>query len=164
LLSKKKDTFAFLRFKKIMSIRKPHHVMLDLLRNEKKDISNIYVSPIMSGLVQLSLPLGIQAIIGFVLGGAFSTSLSILIALVILGVLLAGFMPIQQMKIIEKLQQKILHHYAFSFKMDLIQIDLRKNDTIYFPELMNRFLDISGLQKGLSKVLLDIPLASIQII
>ena len=41
-----------------------------LVREEKSEISSIYFYAILSGLIQLSLPLGIQAIIGFVLGGA----------------------------------------------------------------------------------------------
>jgi len=34
----------------------------------------------------------------------------------------------------------------------------------HLPELMNRFFEIISLQKGLSKILLDIPLAVIQIV
>ena len=50
-----------------------------LMREEKTEISSIYFYAILSGLIQLSLPLGIQSIIGFVLGGAMSTSLVLLI-------------------------------------------------------------------------------------
>jgi ABC-type bacteriocin/lantibiotic exporter with double-glycine peptidase domain len=73
-------------------------------------------------------------------------------------------LQLQQMKIIEKMQQKLFHSYAFMFKKNLMELDLKKSDDFYFPEMMNRFLDISTLQKGFSKILLDIPLASIQIL
>jgi UDP-glucuronate decarboxylase len=49
-----------------------------------------------SRIIQLSLPLGVQSIIGFVLSGTFSTSLMVLISLVITGVLSAGLLQIQQ--------------------------------------------------------------------
>jgi len=136
----------------------------NLITSEKKEVSNIYVFAILSGIIQLSLPLGVQSIIGFVLSGTFSTSLMVLISLVIVGVLSAGLLQIQQMKIIEKIQQKIFHKYAFLFKKSLLDIDLKQADDAYLPETMNRFLDVTTLQKGLSKILLDIPLASIQII
>jgi len=136
----------------------------NLITSEKKEVSNIYVFAILSGIIQLSLPLGVQSIIGFVLSGTFSTSLMVLISLVIVGVLSAGLLQIQQMKIIEKIQQKIFYKYAFLFKKSLLDIDLKKADDAYLPEIMNRFLDVTTLQKGLSKILLDIPLASIQII
>lgn len=147
-----------------MNTSAPFKRLIELLREEKSAIYHIYIFAIFSGLIQLSLPLGVQAIIGFVLGAAFSTSLVVLIILVILGVLFAGLLQIQQMKIIETLQQKLFHRYAFLFKKSMIDLNLKKSDDLYFPEAMNRFLDIGGLQKGLSKILLDIPLASIQII
>jgi ABC-type bacteriocin/lantibiotic exporter with double-glycine peptidase domain len=56
-----------------------------LVQEEKSEISSVYFYAILSSLIQLSLPLGIQAIIGFILGGAMSTSLVILIFLVVLG-------------------------------------------------------------------------------
>ena len=56
--------------------------ILDIVRFERKEISAIYFYAILNGLVQLSLPLGIQFIISFVLGGSFSTSLVLLIIFV----------------------------------------------------------------------------------
>lgn len=142
----------------------PFQKLTALLATQKKEIYAIYTFAIVSGIIQLSLPLGVQSIIGFVMGGSFSTSLIVLIGLVLLGVYLSGNLQIQQMKVIEKIQQWLFHRYAFLFKSSLLNTDLKKADDGYFPELMNRFLDISTLQKGLSKILLDIPIASIQII
>ena len=142
----------------------PFKRLTELILNEKKDISNIYVFAIFNSIIQLSLPLGVQAIIGFVLSGVFSSSLIVLISFVIAGVFFSGMLHLQQMKIIEKVQQKIFHYYAFAFNQNLLAIDLKKADKFYFPELMNRFLDVTTLQKSFSKVLLDIPLASIQIV
>src|SRR5215203_2819003 len=135
-----------------------------LVREEKSEISSIYFYAILSGLIQLSLPLGIQAIIGFVLGGAMSTSLVILITLVVMGVLINGILQMNQMKIIERIQQKIFVRYSFAFTTHIPKLDLQKIDGFYLPELVNRFFDIPVLQKSLSKILLDFPLAITQII
>jgi ABC-type bacteriocin/lantibiotic exporter with double-glycine peptidase domain len=135
-----------------------------LLREEKSEISSIYFYAVLSGIIQLSLPLGIQAIIGFVLGGAMSTSLAILIGLVVIGVLCNGILQMNQMKIIERIQQKIFVRYSFAFTNHIPRLDLQKIDGFYLPELVNRFFDIPVLQKSLSKILLDFPLAATQIL
>ncbi len=134
-----------------------------LLRNEKSEISSVYFFALLSGLIQLSLPLGIQSIIGFVLGGAMSTSLIILITLVVIGVACNGLLQLSQMKVIERIQQKIFVRYSFAFTTHLPMLDLNKIDDYYLPEMVNRFFDIPVLQKSLSKILLDFPLAITQI-
>jgi ATP-binding cassette, subfamily B, bacterial len=91
-------------------------------------------------------------------------SLVVLILLVVLGVFSAGIMQINQMKLIEKIQQKIFVRYSFAFAEHIPKLDLKKTDNVYLPELINRFFDIPVLQKSLSKILLDIPTASIQIL
>lgn len=135
-----------------------------LVREEKSEISSIYFYALLNGLIQLSLPLGIQAIIGFVLGGAMSTSLIILITLVVIGVLFTGLLQMNQMRIIERIQQKIFVRYSFAFTHHIPRLDLQKMDGFYLPELVNRFFDIPVLQKSLSKILLDFPIAVTQIL
>jgi len=138
--------------------------IFNLVKLERKEISAVYFYAILNGLIQLSLPLGVQAIIGFVLGASMRASLIVLIILVVTGVLVAGIMQVNQMKIIEKIQQKLFVRYSFAFAEHIPKLDLKKTDTIYLPELVNRFFDIPVLQKSLSKILLDIPTASIQIL
>lgn len=138
--------------------------ILSLVKLDRKEISAVYFYAILNGLIQLSVPIGIQAIVGFVLGASMRASLIVLILLVVMGVLSAGIMQINQMKLIEKIQQKIFVRYSFAFADHIPRLDLRKNDSVYLPELVNRFFDIPVLQKSLSKILLDIPTASIQIL
>ena len=142
----------------------PVRKILSLLRLERKEITAVYFYAVLNGLIQLSLPIGVQSIIGFVLGASMRASLVVLIALVVLGVLIAGIMQVNQMKIIEKIQQKLFVRYSFAFINHIPALDLKKTDHIYLPELMNRFFDLPVLQKSLSKILLDIPTASIQIL
>ncbi len=138
--------------------------ILNLVKLERKEITAIYLYAVLNGLIQLSLPLGIQAIISYVLGASMRASLVILIALVVVGVLAVGLMQVNQMKIIEKIQQKIFVRYAFAFATHIPRLDLKKNDAVYLPELVNRFFEVPVLQKSLSKILLDIPTATIQIL
>ncbi len=135
-----------------------------VLTKEKKDVASIYIYAILNGLVQLSIPIGIQAIVSYVMGATMVTSLYILIGFVVFGTLLAGFFRIRVMQIIEKIQQKIFVEYSLAFAEKLPKVNLAATQKYYLPELVNRFFDIPNLQKGMSKILLEIPTAFIQIL
>jgi len=134
------------------------------ITKEKKDVASIYIYAILSGLVQLSIPLGIQAIVSYVMGATMVTSLYILIGFVVFGTFLAGFFRIRVMQIIEKIQQKLFVEYSLAFAEKLPKTDLGTTKKYYLPELVNRFFDVPNLQKGISKILLEIPTALIQIV
>ena len=138
--------------------------ILEILKHEKREIYAIYFYAILAGLVQLSLPLGIQAIISFVFGGAVSTSVVLLIGLVVFGAVIYGYFQVSQMKIIEKIEQQLYVRYAFQYAYILPRLDIKATENYYRPELMNRYFDIMILQKGISKLLLDVPTATIQIL
>jgi ATP-binding cassette subfamily B protein len=138
--------------------------LFQYITKEKKDVGNIYIYAILSGLVQLSIPIGIQAIVSFVMGATMVTSLYILIGFVVLGTFLVGFFRIRVMQIIEKIQQKIFVEYALAFAEKLPRINLTASKKYYLPELVNRFFDAPNLQKAIAKLLLEIPTALIQIV
>ena len=143
--------------------KSPLSRILDLVKLEKAEIWSIYFYAILNGFILLSIPLGIQYIVGFVMGASFRASIYILIFLVVIAVLISGLMQINQMKIIEKIQQRIFVRYAFTYADVIPRLDLKKADGIYLPELINRFFDTATLQKSLAKILLEIPTATIQI-
>jgi ATP-binding cassette, subfamily B, bacterial len=145
-------------------LRKPLMRLGQVLKLEKKEIGAIYFYAILAGLLNLSVPLGIQAIINFVLAGALSTSMVVLILLVVMGVFCTGLLQIGQMKIIEKVQQRIFTRYSFEFAWRIPKLDMQKVDRYYLPEMVNRFFDTIVLQKSLSRLLLDIPTATIQVL
>jgi ABC-type bacteriocin/lantibiotic exporter with double-glycine peptidase domain len=140
----------------------------EVIRLEKKEVSAIYFFAILSGLIQLTLPLGIQAIINFAQAAAgqskLPASMWLLILLVVLGVLASGVMQISQMRVVEKIQQRIFTRYAFEFTYKIPRLTTSATENYYLPELVNRFFDTVSLQKALSKLLVDIPLAVIQIL
>jgi ABC-type bacteriocin/lantibiotic exporter with double-glycine peptidase domain len=143
---------------------KPFRRLWQVVNLERKEIGSIYLYSILNGLLQLSVPLGIQAIINFALAGSLSTSMIVLIIAVVAAVFLTGLMQIGQLKIIEKIQQRIFARYALEFAWRLPKMSMQTVDKHYLPEVVNRYFDIISLQKSLSKLLLDIPVASIQIL
>jgi ABC-type bacteriocin/lantibiotic exporter with double-glycine peptidase domain len=134
-----------------------------MLKPDSSEIKNVYTYAIFRGLVNLSMPLGIQAIINLIQGGRFSTSWVILVALVSGGIALTGLLQIYQLRIVENLQQKIFARAAFEFAYRVPRIKMDQLYKLYAPELMNRFFDIINIQKGLTKILIDFTAAALQI-
>lgn len=142
----------------------PVQRFIRLLSNDKKDLAYIYVFAILNGLVNLSLPLGVQAIIGFILTGSVSTSWLVLVTIVLIGIALTGVLQILQLSILEKMQQRMFARASLEFAYRIPRIkqeSIRKYDP---TELMNRFFDILTVQKGLPKVLLDFSTSILNII
>jgi len=135
-----------------------------LLSPDRKEIRNIYVYAIFSGIINLSLPLGIQAIINLIQGGQVSTAWMVLVAVVVAGVAIAGVLQIAQLRITENLQQKIFARSAFEFAYRIPKVKMEAIYKHYAPELMNRFFDTLTLQKGLSKILIDFSTALLQVV
>ena len=131
-----------------------------LLRLERRDILQVIYFAIFSGVLSLSLPLGIQAIINLIQGAQISNSWVILVVVVTIGVGFMGALQIMQIRIIETIQQRIFTRSSFELANRFPQINAQYDR----PELANRFFDTLGIQKGLSKILIDIPLVVIQIV
>ena len=110
-----------------------------LLKPDRGEIRNVYLYSIFSGMVNLSLPLGIQAIVNLIQGGRVSTSWIVLLFLVVLGVAITGVLQIYQIRITENLQQKIFSRAAFEFAYRIPRIRMEELYRHYAPELMNRF-------------------------
>jgi len=147
-----------------MAPSNPLKRIAQLVKLHKKEVVSIYLFSMLSGLINLSLPLGVQTIIGLVMGATMVSSIYVLIFLVVLGVFLVGILQINQMKIIEKIQQRVFTSYAYTFADTIPRMDLKKMDQYFIPEKVNRFFDTVNIQKGFAKLLLDIPIASVQII
>lgn len=142
----------------------PWKRFLGLIELERKDIYQIAYYAIFDGVVSLSLPLGIQAIINLLQGAQISTSWIVLVLLVTSGVAFSGVLKLMQMRIIETIQQRIFTRASFELSYRFPKIKMSKLRQFYLPELANRFFDTIVIQKGLSKILIDIPSALLQII
>ncbi len=136
----------------------------NLLKLDRKDISYIYINAIFAGLIGLVLPLGIQAIIGLIAGGDYSSSLWILVAVVTIGTALSGILKIMQITVTETIQRRIFVRSSFDFAYRLPRWQLDGLARYYPPELVNRFFDTMNLQKGIPKILIDFSEAILNIV
>ncbi|WP_179345414.1 peptidase domain-containing ABC transporter [Winogradskyella ursingii] len=147
--------------KQIMS---PWERLVGLLKLEKRDVLQVIYYAVFSGIVALTLPLGIQAIINLIQGAQVSTSWVILVILVTVGVAFVGILQLMQMRIIETIQQRIFTRASFEFTYRFPKLKMNELRNYYPPELANRFFDTLNIQKGLAKILVDVPAAILQIL
>ncbi|WP_115463190.1 peptidase domain-containing ABC transporter [Winogradskyella aurantiaca] len=142
----------------------PWQRFIGLLRLEKKDLLQVIYYAVFSGLISLTLPLGIQAIINLIQGAQVSTSWIVLVILVTIGVAFVGILQLMQMRIIETVQQRVFMRASFEFTYRFPKIKMDELRNYYPPELANRFFDVLTVQKGLDKLLIDVPAAVLQIV
>ncbi len=135
-----------------------------LLELDRKEISYIYLYALFAGLITLSLPLGIQALINLMIAGEVSSSLFLLIGIIVVGIAFNGLLTIMQLTVTETLQRRIFTRSAFEFAWRVPRFKLDALANIYPPELINRFFDTITLQKGIPKILIDSSTAILQIV
>lgn len=111
----------------------PFTRLLRLLELDRKDIIYVYIYAVLAGLITLSLPLGIQAIIGLIAGGSVSSALFILLGIVTVGVALTGVLKIMQLSVVETILQRIFIRSAFDFSFRLPRFKLESLTQKYPP-------------------------------
>lgn len=135
-----------------------------LLTRYKTELRQIYVYALFIGIVNLTLPLGIQAIINFLQTGELTSTWMILVGFVLAGIAITGVFQVYQLRIVENIQQDLFARSAFEFAYRIPKITFLELDKIHAPELVNRFFDTLTIQKGLPKILIDFSLAIFQIV
>lgn len=133
------------------------------IKTEKKDIWIIYIYSIIVGLIGLSLPLGMQAVIQMISGGVLYDTAIIIIVLVLLGVAITGGLQLMQIYMVEVLQRRLFAKATFDFAYRLPRIKADELIGSYPPEIVNRFFDVILLQKGISKILIELTTALLQV-
>ncbi len=143
---------------------RPFQRLFALLRMDRREIIYIYLFAFVRGGIMLSVPLGFQAIINFISGGQMATSWGVMIAFVTIGVGLTGVMQVMELSLSEHIKQRLFVRSALEFAYRMPRIRTNSATGGYLPELVNRFFDTMTVQKGLNKVLVDVPVASLQIL
>jgi ABC-type bacteriocin/lantibiotic exporter with double-glycine peptidase domain len=133
-----------------------------LIMQDRKEIMYLLLYAVFVGIISLSLPLGVQSLIGFISSGQVVTSVIVLISFILLGVLLSGIMTIMQLQLVEHIHQRMFARTAFAFAFRVPRIRIESVLKYYPPELMNRFFDTLTFMKGMSVLLIDFSAAILQ--
>lgn len=130
---------------------------------EKKNIQFIVIYAIVSGLLSLAIPLGIQALVGTVMAGKLSSSWAIIVALTTTFVAFSGATKLAHISILDSIQRKLFVRYAWIYKES---VQKQKHHIPHHELAMKarKFLDIVTLQKSFSKLLADFTKSALQIL
>lgn len=143
---------------------KPLQRFLRLIFVDREIIYKLYSYAIFLGGLNLTVPLGVQAIIGLISSGRINTTWIALILFTVIGITFYGITNYFQMQLLEKMQQRIFTRAAFEFAYRIPRMQWDYLTQYYPPELVNRFFDILTVQKGLPKILMDFSTSVLQIL
>ncbi|MDI1353578.1 MAG: HlyD family efflux transporter periplasmic adaptor subunit [bacterium] len=130
------------------------------LKGEHELILRIYFLAFLQGLLYLAIPLGIQGIITYTMAGTFSASLVLLCGVTVFVVLFIGFFQVWQMRLNETLHEKIFGQLSSRISHFLKQT--APSELLVLK--LNKYFEVVTLQKGISKILLDISFSIISIV
>ncbi len=143
---------------------RPWKRLVAILHFERASINYILFYAILIGLIGLTLPLGTTAIFNLLSNGSMYSSTYILIGVVLAGIILGGLLLIGQLTLVELVEQKIFARTSLEFAYRLPRIKKPALEGEYPPELINRFFGILTIQKGLTKLVVEIIAAAILIV
>ncbi len=144
-------------------VKTPVERLGELLLLEKGNIGLVYAYATLVGLFSLTLPLGVQAIIGLVSGGLFLQPVIILIAGVVLATAITGVLQVLQLAAVERIQQRLFARIALEFSLRVPRVCVEQSLTGDLPERMNRFFEVLTIQKSLGKLLTGTTTALLQV-
>ena len=133
----------------------PVRRLFQLLVRERGEIGLVYLYAALIGLFSLTLPLGVQAIVGLVSGGLVLQPVVLLIAFVIAGTLATGVLQVVQLAVVERLQQRVFARMALEYAFRAPRVALERVLGENLPETMNRFFEVVIIQKSLAKLLTE---------
>ncbi len=148
----------------ISSTLSPVRRLVRLLGSYRREIRLVILYAVVIGAINLSLPLGIQALIGQIAGGSISASWGVLILFIAVGAMLVGLLRVMQLSIMEHLQRRVFTDSAIEFGVRIPRLNLEMLRREHLPEIVNRFFDTLTIQKGVPKLIIDGSTAALQII
>jgi ABC-type bacteriocin/lantibiotic exporter with double-glycine peptidase domain len=144
-------------------VKTPVERLGELLILEKGNIGLVYAYATLVGLFSLTLPLGVQAIIGLVSGGLLLQPVVILIAGVVLATVITGVLQVLQLAAVERIQQRLFARIALEFSLRVPRVSIEQSLQGDLPERMNRFFEVLTIQKSLGKLLTGTTTALLQV-
>ncbi len=130
-------------------------LIVRLFRDEKQDITVVFIYGVVASILGLVVPLSSQAIVNAVALGVHTEQLVVLCGIVLLAMLAMAVILIFQRHVIDFIQRRQFITTARDIVSHLPKVKESVYEETYAPELVNRFFDVVTVQKSISKFLLD---------
>ncbi|KJV07034.1 ATP-binding cassette domain-containing protein [Methylocucumis oryzae] len=138
-----------------MSKVSPLEQLQHLIALEQKDIGTLVAYSIGIGLMSLTTPIAVQALVNTIAFGALLQPLFVLTLILLVLVGFSNSLAGLQFYVVEMLQRRIFVRIFGNAATCLQRVSYSQRDQIYLPELANRFLDVVTLQKTAAVLLLE---------
>ena len=133
----------------------PFRRWVGLLKPEGEDIRSILIFSIIVGLLSLTTPLAVEAVVNTIAFGRYLQPLIVLSLIVFVFLAFRASLNVLMTVIGEFIQRKLFVRTVEDLAYRLTRVPLATWQTKHGPELVNRFFDIVNVQKITSKLLLE---------
>ena len=136
-----------------------YKTLSELLHLEKYFIRKVILLSSLAGLFSLAIPVGVQLLLTFVTAQEVRPGMYAILILILFFVWLNGRLQIRLMKEGEDVEQRLFVQLAFTYLGRILNQNPQSNDRGF----AKYFIEISYLQKGFSKLFIDLLFASLQL-
>ncbi len=141
---------------------KPFRRFVALLKPESKDVRVIVVFSIVIGLLSLTLPLAVEAVVNTIAYGRALQPLIVLSLIVLVFLAFRAGLSVLMTVVTEIIQRKLFVRTVEDLSYRLTRVPLSTWKKYHGPELVNRFFDIVTVQKVTAKLLLETLMLALQ--
>lgn len=129
--------------------------LFSLLRTERTDIGVIFVFALVTGLLSMTTPLAVEALVNTVAFGRVLQPVVVLSLMLFAFLLFKAALKAMQTWVVEIIQRRLFARLAAELSWRLPRARIDAFHGAYPPELVNRFFDVVSVQKVVSALLLD---------
>ncbi|MFN9719902.1 MAG: peptidase domain-containing ABC transporter, partial [Planctomycetota bacterium] len=137
------------------SEQRPLNRLIALLQPEAGDVWVVLVFALVSGLLGMTTPLAVEALVNTVAFGRFLQPVVVLSLMLLAFLVFQAAMKALQTFVVEIIQRRLFARIAADLSFRLPKARLEAMDKYYPPELVNRFFDVMTVQKVTAQLLLD---------
>ncbi len=120
-----------------------------LIKLERKDLLIILLLIVAIGILNLATPLAVQTLVNIVTMGGVVKPLVVVGLILFVLLMLSGLIYVVELIIVEHIQRRVFSDNVAEVTKQILKIDLRVSDEYYPAELMNRYFELSIVQKTL---------------
>jgi len=132
---------------------RPLQRALDIVRVERSDIYLLILLMTGVGLLNLAVPVSVQALINTVTMGGLIKPLLVISIMLFTFMFLSGVFYVLEMFVVELIQRRIFLKTALDASRKAQSVDRIAHDQLNMSELMNRFFEITAVQKATAMLL-----------
>lgn len=133
-------------------IKKERNSIREIL--DTTTISSIVMISIFVSLLSLSIPIAAQTLINLIAFGKLLQPVLTLSLIVLILMIALGALNIWQIIIIEIIQQKLMVKISLNLSRQFTHLSLENFSSHHGPELVNRFFEVTTINKSLANLLL----------